>query len=346
MKKSFMRLVGNLPKFPPVPDFLRAEKVGFADIGARGGPPANWLRVGGKIVYICFEPDPLEARKIEQEFFPNKNLRQFEGVVVAKALGATDHTGTLHLTRYRASSSLLEPNLPLVSKMADGSLYHVEEKIPVAITTLDSAVRTTGLTIDFLKIDVQGYELEVLNGASSALDQVVGCELEVSFIEIYKNQPLFAEVDQFMRFRGFFLADLERVWWKRDGIPPAIQERGTLAYGNAVYLKSSALQPTNRATALKSSIICTALGLDEISWDIATDAQSRGHLSNSELLEILRWIRKRRYQTAFWFQLAKRLGKLPGRQTLARWLSLWARALEGNSNTGSDSQSWNRKTSW
>lgn len=88
--------------------------------------------------------------------------------------------------------------------------------------------------------------------------------------------------------------------------------------GNAIYLNSAALQPTNRATALKSSIICSALGLDEISWDIATDARSRGHLSNIELFEILRWIRKRRCQTEFWFQFAKRLHCLPGRQTLAR----------------------------
>lgn len=343
MKQSLMRLVGNLPKFPPMPDFLSEERVGFADVGARGGPPQSWLRVGGKIIYICFEPDPLEAQKIKEDFFANK---QFEGVVLETALGATDHTGTLHLTRYRASSSLLEPNLPLLTKMAEGSFYEVEEKIPVAITTLDSALRTNDLSIDFLKIDVQGYELEVLNGASKALNQVIGCELEVSFIEIYKNQPLFAEVDQFMRSRGFFLADLERVWWRRQSIPLEIQERGTLAYGNAVYLNSAALQPSNRVTALKGSIVCSALGLDEISWEIATEARSRGHLSDIELFRILRWTRKRRYKTEFWFKLAKRLSKLPGRQTMSRWLSLWARALEGNSNTGSDAQSWNRKTSW
>lgn len=326
-----------------MPGFMRKDTVVFADVGARGGPPQNWLRLGGKINYICFEPDPFEAEIIERDFFSKK---QFEGVVLQEALGATDHTGTLHLTRYRASSSLLEPNLSLLSKMAEGSLYEVEKKIPVSITTLDSAIRTTDLSIDFLKVDVQGYELEVLNGASMALDQLIGCELEVSFIEIYKNQPLFAEVDQFMRSRGFFLADLERVWWKRQGIPIEIQERGAMAYGNAVYLNTAALQPINRATALKGSIICTALGLDEISWDIATEAGSRGHLSNIERVEIQRWIRERRCQTEFWFRLAKRLHRLPGRQTLARWLSLWARALEGNSNTGSDAQSWNRKTSW
>lgn len=124
MKKLLMRLVGNLPTFPPMPDFLSKETVGFADIGARGGPPQNWLRMGGKINYICFEPDPHEAEKIEKAFFSKK---QFEGVVLQKALGATAHTGTLHLTRYRASSSLLEPNLPLLSKMAEGSLYEVEK---------------------------------------------------------------------------------------------------------------------------------------------------------------------------------------------------------------------------
>jgi hypothetical protein len=200
--------------------------------------------------------------------------------------------------------------------------------------------------MDFIKIDVQGYELEVLKGAENRLNEVIGCELEVSFIEIYKRQPLFAEIDQFMRSRGFFLADLERFWWKRKEMPLEIQERGTLAYGNAFYLKSEALAPSDRMMALKSSLICSAMGLDELSWEIVLQAQRSGHLSESEVSEFQAWIRNRRKQTIFWFKMAKKLLHLPGRQTLSRWFSLWARALAGNSNANADAQSWNRRTSW
>lgn len=343
MKNFLLRYIGNLPKIPPMPSSWRDQSISFADVGARGGPPMNWLRMGCDVFYICFEPDPKEALNIESAF---SSTQAFRGVVHQNALGAKDGTETLHLTRFRPSSSLLEPNHCLLCKMADAGFYSVEERIPVPTTTLDSVLEASKAKIDFLKIDVQGYELEVLKGGTNALNDVVGCELEVSFLEIYKNQPMFAEVDQFMRSHGFFLADLERFWWRRKEAPIQIQERGSLSYGNAFYLRSNALEPADRSVAIKSSIICSAMGLDELSWEIVSAANTCGLLSDGEVSDFYEWIRQRRNQTTFWFKMGEKLRKLPGRQTLSRWFSLWARALEGNSHTGSDAQSWNRKTSW
>jgi len=343
MKDFFLRTLGNLPAIPPLPPAWQSQSISFADVGARGGPPMNWLRMGCDVAYLCFEPDPEEALKIEREF---SKTQAFRGIVHQKALGAKDGIETLRLTRFRPSSSLLEPNDDLLFKMADSEFYSVEQRIPVPITTLDSALEPSKAVIDYLKIDVQGYELEVLKGSTNSLDDVVGCELEVSFLEIYKNQPFFAEVDMFMRSHGFFLADLERFWWRRKGAPIQIQERGSLAYGNAFYLKSSAFEPKDRAAALKSSIICSAMGLDELSWEIVAAANSKEFLSSGEVACFCEWVRRRRRQTRFWFNMGEKLQKLPGRQTLGRWLSLWGRALEGNSHTGSDALSWNRKTSW
>lgn len=343
MKDFLLRTLGNLPAIPPLPPAWQSQSISFADVGARGGPPMNWLRMGCDVAYLCFEPDPEEALKIEREF---SRTQAFRGIVHQKALGAKDGIETLRLTRFRPSSSLLEPNDDLLFKMADSEFYSVEQRIPVPITTLDSALEPSKAVIDFLKIDVQGYELEVLKGSTNSLDDVVGCELEVSFLEIYKNQPFFAEVDIFMRSHGFFLADLERFWWRRKEAPIQIQERGILSYGNAFYLKSSVMKPNCRDVALKSSLICSAMGMDELSWEIVASATASGLLNLSERESLESWLRKRRSQTFFWFKMAEKLRHLPGRRTLARWLSLWARALEGNSHTGSDAQSWNRKTSW
>lgn len=343
MKKNLLRFLGSLPEIPPLPPAWREQSILFADVGARGGPPMNWLRIGCDVAYICFEPDSEEALKIEREF---SRTQAFRGVVHQKALGAKDGIETLRLTRFRPSSSLLEPNNDLLFKMADSDFYSVEQRIPVPITTLDSALESSKAGIDFLKIDVQGYELEVLKGGGNTINDVVGCELEVSFLEIYKNQPLFAELDIFMRSHGFFLADLERFWWRRKEAPIPVQERGSLSYGNAFYLKSNALEPADRSAALKNSIICSAMGMDELSWEIVSAALANGFLSSDEGDLFYEWIRRRRRQTTFWFNMGEKLLKIPGRQTLGRWLSLWGRALEGNSRTGSDAQSWNRKTSW
>ena len=57
--------------------------------------------------------------------------------------------------------------------------------------------------IDFLKLDVQGAELDVLNGGDRVLADALVVHTEVEFVEMYKGQPLFAEVDQRLRRSGF-----------------------------------------------------------------------------------------------------------------------------------------------
>ena len=61
---------------------------------------------------------------------------------------------------------------------------------------------------DFIKLDVQGYELEVLKGASALLADAQAVLMEVALIEINKNAPLMTEVVGFMRERGFEVADV------------------------------------------------------------------------------------------------------------------------------------------
>jgi hypothetical protein len=60
-------------------------------------------------------------------------------------------------------------------------------------------------TPDLLKLDVQGYELEVLRGAEATLRQTRAVLCEVSFREFYTGQPLFTEVVAYLGARGFTL---------------------------------------------------------------------------------------------------------------------------------------------
>ena len=52
--------------------------------------------------------------------------------------------------------------------------------------------------IDFIKLDIQGGEPNALKGAKS-LNKVLGLEIEIEFHKIYKNQPLFSDINTFMR---------------------------------------------------------------------------------------------------------------------------------------------------
>lgn len=79
---------------------------------------------------------------------------------------------------------------------------HKEEGIKTE--SLDDLIQVRNLpACDFLSIDTQGSELEILQHAEKTLANCVGAKLEVSFVKKYKNQPLFGDIDKFLVDRGF-----------------------------------------------------------------------------------------------------------------------------------------------
>lgn len=343
MRENLARILGNTPAFLPLPSPWSAQAVVYVDVGARGGPPSSWLKLTNRIEYICFEPDPLEADSLRR-FFDSRD--EFKGLVMAKALGSHEGTVNLNLTRFPPASSILQPNHSLLRSFEIHPLLEVDRQVQVPIDTLDAQLHTISGNCDFLKIDVQGYELEVLQGAEKALAKSRGCELEVSFMEIYRNQPLFAEIDSFMRARGFFLADLERVWWHHAEVPEHVKLRGSLAYGNALYLRNAIAEPSEREQLLTNSIVCLAADLTEIAFRCVEHGFRKGLVSSMEEQAFNKWMSIYCHHKAFWNRARGIVSTLPGRQTLSRWLGLLSRALQGPSPTGADSSSWLRRSSW
>merc|ERR1712217_615603 len=99
---------------------------------------------------------------------------------------------------------MLEPNAPLLRRFAQlEEVCSVVSRTPIDTKRLDDLLPELFGSIDYLKLDVQGYELAVLQGAETALKDVLVVHTEVEFVEIYDKQPLFAEVDQFLRRAGF-----------------------------------------------------------------------------------------------------------------------------------------------
>eukprot|EP00929_Paragymnodinium_shiwhaense_P032623 TRINITY_DN18052_c0_g1_i1.p1 TRINITY_DN18052_c0_g1~~TRINITY_DN18052_c0_g1_i1.p1 ORF type:complete len:340 (+),score=95.59 TRINITY_DN18052_c0_g1_i1:92-1111(+) len=102
------------------------------------------------------------------------------------------------------TSSMLEPNIPLLRRFVQlEEVTTVVGRSEVQTHRLDDLAEDLGSRVDFLKLDVQGFELSVLKGAEKLLQSVLVLHTEVEFVELYEKQPLFAEVDQYMRQRGF-----------------------------------------------------------------------------------------------------------------------------------------------
>lgn len=114
-----------------------------------------------------------------------------------------------------AGASLYPPNLKLVRRFRStdgGSLadhLRVAKETEVDCTTIDDWRESAAIpTIDFIKLNVQGAELPILEGANGTLPDVLGLQLEASFVESYTGEPMFADLDQFVRKHGFAFFDI------------------------------------------------------------------------------------------------------------------------------------------
>ncbi|CAK9031239.1 DNA polymerase delta catalytic subunit [Durusdinium trenchii] len=114
-------------------------------------------------------------------------------------------TGQFRKCSAAMTSSMLEPNLPLLRRFVQlEEVTTVVERSEMETRRLDDLLGDIpGKGVDYLKIDVQGFELAVLKGAQKALEETLVLHTEVEFVEMYERQPLFAEVDQFLRQNGF-----------------------------------------------------------------------------------------------------------------------------------------------
>ncbi|MGH7243514.1 MAG: FkbM family methyltransferase [Phycisphaerales bacterium] len=113
-------------------------------------------------------------------------------------------TRTFHITNTGFTSSLYEPNMELLKAFNNLSeLLVVERTETVQTVRLDDVPEIQD--VHFLKLDVQGAELDVLRNSQRLLKSTMLIHCEVEFLELYKGQPLFGEIDAFLRSQGFML---------------------------------------------------------------------------------------------------------------------------------------------
>ncbi len=108
---------------------------------------------------------------------------------------------TLKICHAPGMSSLLTPNPHVLDCLNLYSIFGmVTGEVPIETHTLDDMSEIKA--IDFLKIDAQGSELSVFRSGHSRLAKAAAVHTEVCFMQLYKDQPLFAEIDQELRSLG------------------------------------------------------------------------------------------------------------------------------------------------
>jgi FkbM family methyltransferase len=202
--------IRDIPVQPREEDFRRVKLMAsrgvtlLLDVGANVGQYAMRTRnagYSGRIV--SFEPTgaayaELSARARSD---PSWDCRP-------EALGSSAGESEIHVSRNSYSSSLLE--------MTDRHLDSAPESVYIGTETIsvlpldpiwDELVRDSDRP--FLKLDVQGFELEALRGAERSLSKLAGVQCELSLVPLYRGAPTYSEVTERLEAAGFRLAGLE-----------------------------------------------------------------------------------------------------------------------------------------
>lgn len=212
-------------------DSLLTDRFYFCDVGARDGLAHPWSLFKKYISTISFEPDPDEYTSLLSKLNHNDLLLQ-------NALAEINGSKNFYLTKNRGCSSLYRPNSDLLNNFPDHDRFTIERTLTIDTVKLDDLIQQNKInTLHFIKLDTQGSELDILKGAlPSILKNLVGIELEVEFQEMYKGQPTFSEVDQFIRTNfDMQLMDLRQTHWKYSSKSMPGSPKGQLIFGDALY---------------------------------------------------------------------------------------------------------------
>ncbi|MEW6219284.1 MAG: FkbM family methyltransferase [Thermodesulfobacteriota bacterium] len=206
----------------------------YCDVGARGGVEAHpWRGLQPLIDTISFEPDEEEFRALARTLRDGDRLFN---CAVHRQQGSMP----LFLTKSRGCSSVYHPNRAFLRDFPETDRFEVEAEVQVRTERLDDFLSRQEVDrMDFVKIDVQGAGLDVLQGATELLSRhLLGVEIEVEFQPLYVGQPLFAAVDSFLaKGFGLQLFDLRKAYWKRREGVGLGQCKGQLIFGDALYLR-------------------------------------------------------------------------------------------------------------
>lgn len=252
------------------------------DGGARNGT-RELPRLAPWIVAHGFEPSGAEYQPLERDA-ARSHYRKITYHPVA--LMAEGGEATLHVSKRPGATSTLQPNAELLSHFAADNWSQMAEIVGrerVPAVTLGDFMRSERLQhIDYLKLDTQGNELDIIKSSGGLLRSISVIKTEVEMIPIYRDQPLFGDVASFLAESGFELIDLQ--WTdpcRRYHFSPSLERSAyRLVWADAVF----AYRPSGAGTRkLEQALVLAELGYTDLalyilSWVDSVDPGAIGRL--------------------------------------------------------------------
>jgi len=255
---------------------------------------------GDRLQFFGFEPDRAEAKRLKcgsieagakVDFYP-AGLWGTSGPVEFQHNNIGG--GSSILAQNRAVTDRWKFENPTEIALARDIFFPIRTETIDAVSLADWARKTGIDRIEFLKLNVQGAELQILEGSGPVLDNVLGVLIEVAFVESYLERPMFSDIDQFLRRAGFTFFDLlahhyvgraasdanaQHLTLVEPKLGQLVSSWGQLVEGHALYFRDPVAEEGPELSApqvLKLAALAEAFGQIEYAF------------------ELLKWLRQRR----------------------------------------------------
>lgn len=266
---------------------LTRDKLIIADVGAAAGPETHWLELAEFIHLLTFEPLPRENVPKPEYLWTNFQV----------ALGAERRQAELRLMKNPDASTLREVNHPRIDDFVIADGLKQTGTLPIELDTLDHCLESrAGLSPHFLKVDVEGADLDVLRGAQKTLQEsILAIKIEVSFLERHKGAPFFSDTDAFLREHGFQIFQLSQEKWIRRNNVYGYTTEPQLAWGDALYFLSrekflerisSLEEPRRELETTRFITTLLAYGIHDYAMELIEQAEKQKLLPHESTAEL------------------------------------------------------------
>jgi FkbM family methyltransferase len=274
-------------------DRLFISDLTIIDGGARNGT-RELPRLARYTTAYSFEPNEPEFDRIKKDEIPG--LPPYKKLICSP-LALVEQSGLvkLYVTKRPAATSTLKPNADLLTHFARDNWSQMQEVVKEesvqGISLRDFMIGQNLTYLDYVKLDTQGNELQILKSSSEFLQTISVVKAELNMISLYQDLPLLGDIFSYLTNAGFQFIDLQ--WThpcRRYHFSPHLPlDSYRLVWGDAIF----AYDPFNFSgeRKLEQAIILAELGYLDLALYMISNIPSLASQDKEALLEFYQRIR-------------------------------------------------------